>query len=119
MQNVLIYIALTIFIIFQGNQFRDNADCRINGCSVGECIRQGNEFVCRQGKCEYITFLIGCVSSYTHAEIKTKKQKKLTIARTYLMLFKNLNQKLKKIIIIIHCVSNPVCLTRQLKSHVG
>lgn len=29
-------------------------DCRINGCPVGECIRQGNEFVCRQGKSMFL-----------------------------------------------------------------
>lgn len=39
----------------KGDQFRDNIDCRINGCSFGECVRQGNEFVCRQGK--FICFL--------------------------------------------------------------
>lgn len=35
----------------KGNQYRDNSgDCRSRGCPAGECIRQGNEFVCRQGK---------------------------------------------------------------------
>lgn len=39
------------FCRFAGNQYRDNSgDCRIKGCPVGECIRQENEFVCRQGK---------------------------------------------------------------------
>ncbi len=39
------------FFSSSGNQYRDNSgDCSIKGCPVGECIRQGNEYVCRQGK---------------------------------------------------------------------
>lgn len=35
-----------------GNQYRDNSgDCRIKGCPLGgDCVQQGNGFVCRQGK---------------------------------------------------------------------
>lgn len=25
-------------------------DCRTKGCSHGECIRQGTEYICKQGK---------------------------------------------------------------------
>lgn len=35
---------------FPGTQYRDNADCRVHGCTVGECIRQGTEYVCKNGK---------------------------------------------------------------------
>lgn len=35
--------------MFIGTQYRDFTDCRQHGCSSGECIRQGSEYVCKQG----------------------------------------------------------------------
>jgi hypothetical protein len=34
-----------------GNLSRGVSDCRVAGCTTGECIRQGVEYVCKQGKC--------------------------------------------------------------------
>lgn len=52
-----------LFILFKyflninaGNLLRDVPDCRVTGCVTGECIRQGVEYVCKQGKC-YQNFL--------------------------------------------------------------
>lgn len=36
-------------LIVKGTQYRDFTDCRQHGCTSGECIRQGSEYVCKQG----------------------------------------------------------------------
>lgn len=33
-----------------GYREQPKSDCRLTGCDRGECIRQGIEFVCKQGK---------------------------------------------------------------------
>lgn len=39
-------------------------DCRTEGCLTGECVRQGYDFVCKQGKC----FSICCLSVFSRIE---------------------------------------------------
>lgn len=35
--------------VFLGTPLRDFADCRQHGCVTGECIREGSQYVCKQG----------------------------------------------------------------------
>lgn len=42
---------------FPGTHIQEKSeDCRTLGCAVGECIRQGTQFVCQQGKYTYLPF---------------------------------------------------------------
>lgn len=45
-----------------GSQYNNDEDCRSTGCTVGECVRQGLEFVCKQG--EYSIYIL--LIHYTH-----------------------------------------------------
>lgn len=45
---------MTFIINSSGTPLRDFADCRVNGCTAGECIRQGSQYVCKQGKLMFV-----------------------------------------------------------------
>lgn len=40
---------LWIFFFYTGTQFRDSTDCRQHGCTSGECVREGSQYICKQG----------------------------------------------------------------------
>lgn len=40
---------MIFWLIFSGTSLRDFGDCRQHGCVNGECIRDGSQYVCRQG----------------------------------------------------------------------
>lgn len=40
---------LCIFFFYTGTQFRDFTDCRQHGCTSGECVREGSQYICKQG----------------------------------------------------------------------
>lgn len=42
--------------MYIGTPLRDIADCRVHGCDVGECIRQGSIYVCKHGKLNLFNF---------------------------------------------------------------
>lgn len=41
-----------------GTPLREFSDCRTHGCSSGECIRQGSQFVCKKGMFDSIVYLV-------------------------------------------------------------
>lgn len=60
-----------VFHLISGTPLRDFSDCRQYGCASGECIREGSQFVCRQGMCsKYLSiFLIEiCLIRIGHAK---------------------------------------------------
>lgn len=48
-----------------GTQHADFSDCRQYGCTAGECIREGSQYVCKQGMFIYsfLFFAFNSISS--------------------------------------------------------
>lgn len=40
-----------VYVSITGTPERRYDDCRSTGCRVGECVQEGFQYTCRQGKC--------------------------------------------------------------------
>lgn len=51
---------------FPGYLTQPPRNCLTEGCVVGECVRQGYDYVCKQGKClEQLRLYTSTIHSYT------------------------------------------------------
>lgn len=44
------HIFILILLLPGTNERSNDGDCRQTGCTVGECVRQGLRYICKQGK---------------------------------------------------------------------